>query len=123
MTVAVRLLIVDDADDIRSAVRDGLAGSDIEVVGEAADGREGVELSGRLHPDVVLLDMRMPVMGGPEAIPLIRDASPATRIVAFTAQEEGDAAGPVIDVDGRLVKGASLAEIAGAIRAAAARDT
>jgi len=118
--VTLRLLIVDDVAEIRRAVRDALAGTDIEVVGEAVDGLEGVELADRLHPDVVLLDMRMPVMTGEEAIPLIRDASPATRIVAYTAQEPGCDWEPVIEVEGRLAKGASVEELTGAIRRAAA---
>jgi DNA-binding NarL/FixJ family response regulator len=118
--VPVRLVIVDDAGEIRRAVRDGLAGTDIEVVGEAVDGLEGVEVTGRLHPDVVLLDMRMPVMDGHQAIPLMREVSPQTRIVAFSATAEGGCDEPIMEVDGRLAKGASLDEIASAIRDAAA---
>ena len=115
----VRLLVVDDVADIRDAVRDALAGTDIEVVGEAVDGRQGVELTGRLRPDVILLDMRMPVMSGEDAIPLIRDVCPEARIIAFTAS--GSFHSLIAEVDDRLAKGATAEELAAAIRRVAAQ--
>lgn len=57
----------------------------IEIVGEAGDGRQAIELTTRLQPDVLLLDIAMPVMDGLEALPLVRAASPATRVVMLTA--------------------------------------
>src|SRR5437588_9900394 len=82
----VRVLLVDDLSDIRLVMRllleaDGRA----EVVGEAADGAEAVRLAEELHPDAVILDLRMPGMDGVQALPLIRDASPSTVVVALSA--------------------------------------
>lgn len=57
---------------------------DVEVVGEAADGREAIRVVGKLRPDVLLLDIAMPEMDGLEAMPHILEASPETRIVVLT---------------------------------------
>src|SRR5438552_19140222 len=82
----VRVLLVDDLQDIRLVMRllleaDGRA----EVVGEASDGAEAVRLASELRPDAVVLDLRMPGMDGVQALPLIRDASPGTVVVALSA--------------------------------------
>src|SRR5205814_8582181 len=79
----VRVLLVDDLPDIRLVMRllleaDGRA----EVVGEAADGAEAIRLAAELHPDAIVLDLRMPGMDGVSALPLIRDAAPGTVVVA-----------------------------------------
>ncbi len=66
--MAIRVLLVDDQHLVRAGFRMILEGEpDIEVVGEAADGRAGVELARRLQPDVILMDIRMPIMDGVEA--------------------------------------------------------
>ena len=85
-TSKVRVLLVDDLQDIRLVMRllleaDGRA----EVVGEASDGAEAVRLAAELRPDAVVLDLRMPGMDGVQALPLIRDASPGTVVVALSA--------------------------------------
>jgi two-component system chemotaxis response regulator CheB len=84
------VLIVDDVEDMRVLATVNLE-SDGRwiVVGAAADGREGVELATALQPDIVLLDLEMPWMSGPEAIPHIKRASPATAIVIWTVDPEG----------------------------------
>jgi len=56
----------------------------IEVIGEAGDGREAITLAERLQPDVLLLDIAMPVMDGLEALPRVREVSPATQVVVLT---------------------------------------
>src|SRR5690242_18503616 len=69
----IRVLLCDDAEGFRALMREQLAEDPaIEVVGEAADGVEGVEAAAELQPDVVLLDMSMPRMGGLQAIPKLR---------------------------------------------------
>ncbi|HZU71634.1 MAG TPA: response regulator [Acidimicrobiales bacterium] len=87
---AVRTVIVDDSADVRLMLRIMLSSDGrFDVVGEAADGAEAVDVCGRLRPDLVVLDRQMPVMGGLEAIPLIRARSPHSEIVLYTAALDG----------------------------------
>ena len=86
----IRVLLVDDVRELRRLVRLVLEEDPaIEVVGEASDGREGVEGAARVQPDVVLLDLSMPDMDGLEAIPLIRERAPDARIVVLSGHEAG----------------------------------
>lgn len=76
----IRVFLCDDGKALRSLMRFVLEEeSDIEVVGEAADGRAGVDGVAREKPDVVLLDLSMPILDGLEAIPLMLDVSPGGR--------------------------------------------
>src|SRR5919107_5039720 len=81
-----RIFHCDDEPNYRSLVKVILADApgDYEVVGEAADGREALELAPGLKPDIVLLDVNMPGMGGIEALPHLREALPDAKIVALT---------------------------------------
>jgi DNA-binding NarL/FixJ family response regulator len=94
-----RLLVVDDHDMLREALVDLLVQAGFEVVGEAADGADAVALAKQLEPDVILMDLRMPVLGGLDATRLIKDAYPATQVVLLTAfdspalQQEAEDAG------------------------------
>lgn len=85
------VLVVDDVADIRLLLRLALEGDGrFEIVGEAGDGSEAIDAAGRLRPDVVLLDLAMPVMDGLEALPGIRAQSPESKIVilsGFNARE------------------------------------
>ena len=74
-----RLLVVDDHQMLREALVELLVQAGFDVAGEAADGADAVALAKQLEPDVVLMDLRMPVMGGLDATRLIKDACPATR--------------------------------------------
>ena len=85
MSDAIRLMLVED----HAVVRQGLAallGSEdaLEVVGAVGDGMAGVEMYARLRPDIVLMDLQMPKMGGVEAIKKIREQHPAARIIVLT---------------------------------------
>ena len=80
-----RLLVVDDHDVLREALVELLVQAGFEVVGEAADGVDAVALAKQLEPEVVLMDLRMPVLGGLDATRLIKDAHPATQVVLLTA--------------------------------------
>ncbi|WP_116211487.1 response regulator [Streptomyces olivoreticuli] len=78
--MTIKVIIVDDQAMVRAGFAALLAAqSDIDVVGDAPDGRQGVELSRRTHPDVVLMDVRMPEMDGLEAARQLLDPSPASR--------------------------------------------
>lgn len=83
-----RLLIVDDAMLMRRMIRDVALEAGWEVVGEAKDGREGVDLFGQLRPDLVTLDVVMPEMGGLDALRLIREIDPEARVVMVTALDQ-----------------------------------
>jgi len=78
-TRPVRVVIVDDTDDLRELLRLALSRGGMEVVGEAGDGLAGIEAVRLEQPDVVLLDLSMPVMDGLEALPRIRHLVPAVR--------------------------------------------
>ena len=88
---AIRILVADD----ESVVRDGVVAilsfqSDMKVVGEAEDGEKAIEIARQTKPDVILLDMRMPKIGGLEAIPKLKEASPKSHILVLTSFAESD---------------------------------
>jgi CheY-like chemotaxis protein len=82
-----RLLLVEDDSTERALLREILEAEGMAVVGEAADGEEGVRLAMEVEPDVVLMDLRLPGMGGFEATRLIRAALPTTQVIILTAYE------------------------------------
>jgi len=83
--VTIRVLVADDQPLMRAAFRMTLEPEDdIELIGEAANGAEAVEVTGRLKPDVALMDIRMPLMDGVEATRVIVEEHPATRILILT---------------------------------------
>src|SRR5919199_4898739 len=113
----VRLLVCDNSAEARAALRAMLAGSEIDIVGEAADGAEAVALALRLHPDVVLMDVGMPVVDGITATRRIRELVPTARVVAFTGADEVDVVMAMMDAGAAdyCVKGAPLWELERAI--------
>jgi DNA-binding NarL/FixJ family response regulator len=119
---AIRVMLVDDQRLMREGLRILLdMEPDLEVVGEAGDGREAVESYPRLLPDVVLMDVRMPEMDGVEATRRILTHHPQARVVILTTFDddeyvfEGIRAGAV----GYLLKAASSEELANAVRTVA----
>ena len=81
----IQVLVVDDEPRHRELCRAALeTQDDLVLVGEAHNGRRAVELAGQLQPDVVVLDLRMPTMDGLTALPLIRRASPFSRVVVWS---------------------------------------
>jgi len=82
-----RLLVVDDHDVLREALVGLLEQAGFEVVGQACDGVDAVALARQLAPEVVVMDLRMPVLGGLDATRLIKDGLPATQVVLLSAFE------------------------------------
>ena len=116
---SIRILIVDDHAIVRKGVRALLDEiEDIEVVGEAANGMEAVDQSERLKPDVVLMDLEMPVVDGVEAIQLITTEQEGVRIIALTSFATDDKVFPAIKngAQGYLLKDSDPAELVEAIR-------
>ena len=86
----LRVVIADDVSAMRALLRRLLEDTaTFEIVGEASDGEEAVEMAGAFHPDLLLLDLSMPLMDGLSAIPDIRRSSPSTRIVVLSAMDPG----------------------------------
>src|SRR5437764_9516654 len=84
----MRVLIADDHPLFRDGLRSLLEARGIDVVGEATNGREAVEQSARLQPDVVLMDLNMPVLGGLDATRLISADQAQVKVVVLTASED-----------------------------------
>jgi CheY-like chemotaxis protein len=80
-----RVVVADDEPDVRLLLRLQLRHHGVDVVGEAADGYELLEMCDRVHPDAIVLDLLMPKMNGFEAIPILQRQHPAIGIVAYTA--------------------------------------
>jgi DNA-binding NarL/FixJ family response regulator len=116
----IKVLIVDD----HTLVRDGIRAllelvADIEVVGEAINGRKALEKVEQLMPDVVLMDLAMPIMGGLEATRRIRKRFPETKVLALTQYDDSDYVIPLIEAGARgfVTKMAAFSELASAIQA------
>lgn len=87
----IRILIVDDYKGFRRAIRRILSlESDFAIVGEAQDGLEAIEMSARLRPDVILMDIKMPKLNGIEATKAIVKTIPAISIIGLSTYEEGE---------------------------------
>jgi two-component system NarL family response regulator len=118
----IRVLIVDDHDLFRTGLASLLKSQrDIEVVGQASGGRMGVRLADELRPDVVLMDLRLPDIGGAEAILAIVEAHPCARVLALTAESEPTAVATAIRAGARgfLAKDTPVEEVVVAVRATA----
>lgn len=122
MRAVIRVLIVDDHPVVRDGLR-GLFADDptITVVGEAADGAEALALVGRAAVDVVLMDLRMPGMGGAEAIRQLRAVSPTTHVLVLTTYDGDRDVLPAIEAGatGYLLKDAPREVLVAAVRTTA----
>lgn len=85
--MTIRVLVADDHPVVRAGVQTMLEGSDIKVIAEAATGNQAIELSAKHHPDVVLLEIRLPETDGFEALERIVERSPRTKVVILTASD------------------------------------
>jgi len=116
----IRVLVTDD----HAIVRDGISAllaltGDIEAVGEATNGREALEMVTRLSPDIVLMDIVMPLMDGLEATRRIHKEFPETKVIVLTQYEDREYVIPVIEAgaSGFVSKAAASSELTSAIRA------
>jgi DNA-binding NarL/FixJ family response regulator len=117
----IRLLIVDDHPVVRDGLRGAFTGDpDFEVVGEARNGVEALAKVERLGADVVLMDLRMPEMGGVEAIDRLRRSDPAVRVLVLTTFDTDKDVLPAIEAGatGYLLKDAPREELVRAVHAA-----
>jgi two-component system, chemotaxis family, chemotaxis protein CheY len=87
-----RIIIVDDSKQIRKSLREILEKNDYEVIGEAESGPEAIKLFGTLSPDIVMLDIIMPKLGGIETLRLLRSISKDVRIIMVSALDSVDKA-------------------------------
>ena len=118
----IRLLVVDDHPIVRQGLTAALQDEpDFEVVAAVGSAEEALEVAWRLAPDLVLLDLELPELGGIEAIPRLLASSPDTKILVFTAYDTDEQVLEAIrsGAKGYLLKGATAAELSQAIRAIA----
>ena len=121
MADRIRVLVVDDHKVVRKGLRTFIAvNDDLELVGEAGNGEEAIDQVDALRPDVVLMDLKMPVMDGPTAIEHIRARFPEVQIVALTSFDDENLAQRALEAGaiGYLFKDADEAELISAIRLA-----
>ncbi|MBV8479851.1 MAG: response regulator transcription factor [Actinobacteria bacterium] len=116
----LRVLIADDHDLFRTGLRNLLEEQGVQVVGEAGSGVEAVRFVREIAPDVVVMDLNMPGMGGVEATRHIASVAPLTRVVVLTiSDEDGDVTDAILaGACGYLLKDSSIEELMAGIRAA-----
>ena len=121
----IRLMLADDHRMLREGLRRSMAEQGFDMVGEARDGAEAVELARVLQPDVILMDVTMPELDGVEATRRIRSSLPGVKVVMLTMHADQDVLASAIraGASGYLVKDCSTEEIAEAVRMTARGDT
>lgn len=120
MTEPIRLLLADDHRMLRETLKRSMLDEGFDVVGEASDGQEAVDLAGELQPDVILMDVTMPEMDGVEATRRIIEQRPEARIVMLTMHADQDVIAAAIraGASGYLVKDCSFEEVAATVHEA-----
>lgn len=119
VSATIRVMVVDDHPVVREGIVSQLKRcSEIEVVGQAGDGEHAVVECTRLHPDIVLLDVRLPDQLAPEVVPRLLRTSPHTKVLLFTAFPDHAAVRPSLAAGARglLVKDSSAGELCAALR-------
>ena len=117
---ALRVLLADDHDLFRTGLRNLLEEQGLQIVGEASDGAQAVELVGELAPDVVVMDLNMPALSGVEATKQITSLSPLTRVIVLTiSDQDSDVMDAILaGACGYLMKDASVQDVVTGINAA-----
>jgi DNA-binding NarL/FixJ family response regulator len=124
--VQIRILLVDDHELIRRNIRRLLAlQAEFEVIAEAATGPEAIRQAGKHQPDVILLDISLPELNGLAALPLIREAAPAAKVLMVTNHEHADLARAAFSAgaNGFLTKSDVAMQLGLAIRQVLANET
>jgi DNA-binding NarL/FixJ family response regulator len=123
-TAPVRLLLADDHRMLRDGLRRSMEEAGFHVVGEAGNGAEAVKLAEELRPDVVLMDVSMPLLDGVAAARLVRKQAPECQVVMLTMHADADVMASAIQAGavGYLVKDCSTEEVATAVRMAASGE-
>jgi NarL family two-component system response regulator LiaR len=118
---SIRVMVVDDHDMVRKGLATFLkVSADLELVAEARDGKEALQVCEQVRPDVILMDLLMPEMDGTTATRLIRERWPEIQIIALTSFQERELVQEVLQAGaiGYLLKNVSVDELAEAVRAA-----
>jgi DNA-binding NarL/FixJ family response regulator len=121
---AITVVIVDDEQLIRAALAQALTVSGVQLVGEAADGEQAIEIVVDVRPDVVLMDLRLPGISGVEAIERLGLLAPASRVLVLTRSEQNRVVEAIIaGASGYILKSAPPPAIISAIKATAAGES
>src|SRR3990172_3202800 len=126
MSSPIRLLLADDHAMLRQGTAELLRREpDLEVVGEASDGAQAIELARQLRPDIVVMDVRMPVLSGVEATRRIRESLPNVRVLVLTAHDDDQYVFALLQAgaSGYLLKTAPASELVKALRQVHEGDT
>ena len=113
----IRIMLVDDHDEIRQALKNLLSFTeDIEVIGEATDGQEGLEKAAELEPDIIIMDERMPGLNGLEASRILNESGLSCKIIMLTSFIDFESKAFEYGVKAYLLKGAKLDVLTDCIR-------
>ena len=121
---AVTVVLVDDEQLIRGAIAQALSSHGLELVGEAANGEDAIRIVLKVHPDVVLMDLRLPGISGVAAIEQLALLAPAARVLVLTRSEENRVVEAIVaGASGYILKTAPPEAIISAVRATAAGES
>lgn len=121
----ITIVLADDHQILRESVRKSFESAGESVVGEASNGEDAIRLADQLHPDVVLMDISMPVLDGVTATRRITETVPGTKVVVLTMHDDIERTRQALEAGavGYLSKGCSFADVLETVRAAAAGET
>jgi YesN/AraC family two-component response regulator len=114
---SIRIMLVDDHDEIRQVLKNILSlTKDIEVIGEAADGQEGLQKAAELEPDIIIMDERMPGLNGLEASRILNESGLSCKIIMLTSFIDFESKAFEYGIKAYLLKGAKLNVLTDCIR-------